>query len=477
MARLLRVRILVGLLALAPAAQALQDTAEEAAQDPALTSHAAPRELAKGAITEEVPSFMGPRRDGHSAETKLLHDFGPEGPTLLWERSRGEGYAAPSVAEGVLVFTHSSGNQLQVEALDPTTGAMRWRHTRSFDYEPRYIRNKGPRAAPLIHAGKVYVLGVDNTLCAFELRSGKLIWKLDLRKEYGATDDFFGAVGTPLLVGETLILNIGAKGGPSIVALSIKDGSMVWGTEDKWGPSCASPVLAEIRGKEQLLVMAGGDSRPPTGGLLVLDPKTGEERYRYPFRSRTFESVLGASPVVSGEHVLISAGYNTGTAALYLDDEGIWSEAWKTRDIGCEFQNPIVQGGLLHLVDGVNGRVGAIVAMDPITGEERANTTITWKEELHIAGSQPMQRSSSIGQASLLYVDGAFLVLGDFGHLLWISSNASGAKVTARTKLFFARETWTPPIVHRGLLYVCQNNPDQETGVGPRLLCYDLRGK
>lgn len=473
MVRLLLVRLLVSVLALAPAALA-QD---EATKDTDLTTHSAPHALAKGAVVEDVPSFMGPRRDGHSTETKLRHNFGPEGPTLLWERSRGEGYAAPAVADSVLVFTHSVGSQLHVDALDPESGELRWRHTRRFRYEPRYIRNKGPRAAPTIHAGRVYVLGVDNTLCAYKLEEGELLWKLDLREEYGATDDFFGAVGTPLLVGENLILNIGAKGGPSIVALSIKDGSLVWGSEDKWGPSCASPVLANIHGKSQLLVMAGGDSRPPTGGLLVLDPKTGEERYRYPFRSRTFESVLGASPVVSGEHVLISAGYNTGTAALHMDAEGAWSEAWKTRDIGCEFQNPIVQGGLLHLVDGVNGRVGAIVAMDPATGEERANTTITWKEELRIAGGAPMQRSSSIGQASLLYVDGAFLVLGDFGHLLWVQSDANGAKVTARAKLFFARETWTPPIVHRGLLYVCQNNPDQETGVGPRLLCYDLRGE
>lgn len=480
-----------GLLLTVPAAgrQPPQPQDKTPNPDPALTFHAPPVPLPANATTEASPGFLGPRRDGHSRETQLDHAFDASGPPLVWERQRGESYAPPAVSGGVLIFTHSESDTLHVDGLEPATGRLLWRRSRPFDYEPRYIRNKGPRATPMIDGDRVYVLGVDNTLASYELTTGKPLWQRDLRKEHGARDDFFGAVASPLPVGDTLILNIGAAGGPSVIALAKKDGALVWGVESKWGASCASPVLATIGGEPRLLVMAGGESRPAAGGLLVLDPATGEEQYRYPFRSRTYESVLGSSPVVGGDTVLLTAGYNTGTAAVRLapqpridsaeaeSPKATWSEAWTLREPGCEFQNPVFAGGLFHLVDGLSARVGAIVALDPATGETAARTSLTWTETIHLRGSEPRERSSSIGQASLLAVDGALLVLGDSGHLLWVNSDAAGATVEARAKLFFARETWSPPVVHRGLLYVCQNNMDQETGAGPRLLCYDLRAK
>ena len=50
---------------------------------------------------------------------------------------------------------------------------------------------------------------------------------------------------------------------------------------DEWGASYSSPLVAKIRGKEVLLVLAGGESRPANGGLLVLDPSNGKLFHRY----------------------------------------------------------------------------------------------------------------------------------------------------------------------------------------------------
>jgi hypothetical protein len=72
--------------------------------------------------------------------------------------------------------------------------------------------------------------------------------------------------------------------------------------------------------------------------------------------------------------------------------------------------------------------------------------------------------------------DGRCLCLGEYGHLLWLDLQPQGYKELDRCWLFAASETWTPPVISRGLLYVCQNNPDMRTGAPPRLLCYDLRG-
>ena len=81
----------------------------------------------------------------------------------------------------------------------------------------------------------------------------------------------------------------------------------------------------------------------------------------------------------------------------------------------------------------------------------------------------------SIYRGSLLAVDGSFLCLGELGHLLWIDLSPKGYKEISRTWLFPARESWTLPVLSRGLLYVVQNTREVTRVNGPRLLCYDLR--
>ena len=81
----------------------------------------------------------------------------------------------------------------------------------------------------------------------------------------------------------------------------------------------------------------------------------------------------------------------------------------------------------------------------------------------------------SIGEGSLLHVDGGFLALSDSGHLLRLALTKTGVEMVARSWLFRAPESWTPLVVSRGLLYVCQNNPEVFGTQPARLLCYDLR--
>jgi hypothetical protein len=76
----------------------------------------------------------------------------------------------------------------------------------------------------------------------------------------------------------------------------------------------------------------------------------------------------------------------------------------------------------------------------------------------------------ALGRGSLLRVDNRFLCLGENGTLLWLDlSPDSGAKVLAKAQLFYAPETWAPPVVSHGRLYVNQNE------LGSRLICYRFK--
>jgi outer membrane protein assembly factor BamB len=294
---------------------------------------------------------------------------------------------------------------------------------------------------------------------------------------------YFGVVSSPLVVGDMVVQNFGAppssggsSWGPCVGALDLETGEPRWGAGDQWGPSCASPVLATIGGEERILVIAGGETRPPVGGLLILTTE-GKITTRYPFRSRTTLSVNGPSPVPMGDSVFLTAAYNVGSAVVDVDEDGKGEERWRDRrSLALEFATPVFVDGRIVAVDGVSGRAGALVAIDPKSGEELIRTSLTFDQEVG-EGDRKRTLSTSLGKGTVMVADGALWALGDTGQLVTVKQGEEDFEVISQAPLFYAAETWTPPVICNGLLYVCQNNRGRGDGSPRRLLCYDVRGE
>lgn len=430
-----------------------------------------PKPLPKDAVTSDWPSFLGPSHDGVSLETKLSRTLPPP---LVWEFVKGTGYASPAVAGERLVFVHRVGSEEIVECLHPETGASRWRFRYATAFEDRYGYNNGPRSSPVIDGERVYTMGAEAKLHCLELASGKVIWKRDLMAEYKVRQDFFGTASTPLVEGQLLIVNVGAPGGPSVSAFDKSTGREVWRAGKEWGPSYASPVPALVHGRRRVFVFAGGESNPPTGGLMSIDPATGRVDFAFPWRSRSFESVNASCPVVFDNKVFISASYRTGGALLEVRPDFTHRVAWTTQEFALHFNTPIYKDGFLYGFDGRNEPDASLACLEAATGKVVWRETPEWIETIETRGGKQRQALGTY-RGSLLAVDGAFLCLGEMGHLLWMDLTPKGYKEVSRAWLFAARESWALPVLSRGLLYVAQNTRDLLKGTGPRLLCYDLR--
>lgn len=435
-----------------------------------------PKPLPEGAVTEDWPSFLGPAHNATSGETRLLHHWASDGPKLVWEMKKGTGYSSPAVVGERLVFMHRLGNEEIVECLHAETGARYWGYRYPTKFEDRYGYNNGPRASPVIDSGLVFTHGAEGKLHCLRLDSGQVVWKRDLAADYKLQRDFFGAATTPLVEGDRLIVNVGAPGGPTVVALDKKTGKTVWGAGKEWGQSYASPVPATVHGKRRVFVFAGGESDPPSGGLMVLDPADGAIDFTYPWRSRSYESVNAASPVVAGDQVFISASYRTGGVMLNLLPNGKFAEAWKSSEIGTHFNTAVEKDGYLYAFDGRNEGDASLVCVERKTGKLMWRVAPEWDETFVVDGTPRTQRLGTF-RGTLLAVDGGFLCLGELGHLLWLDLSPKGYKELARSWLFAARETWSLPVLSHGLLYVVQHSRDTIHHTGPRLLCYDLRGE
>jgi hypothetical protein len=107
-------------------------------------------------------------------------------------------------------------------------------------------------------------------------------------------------------------------------------------------------------------------------------------------------------------------------------------------------------------------------------GREVWRKQLEWREEVERNGEKTTM-SLGLMHGSLLWADGHFLSLGEMGHLLWLDLSPAGCKILARTWLFPARESFTLPVLSRGLLYVTQNKEGFLDESKERLLCYDLR--
>ncbi len=432
-----------------------------------------PKPLPKDAVTHDWASFLGPSHNAVSTETRLNRKLPPP---LVWEFPKGTSYASPAVAGDRLLFLHRVANQEIVECLHPETGAGQWQFRYGTVFEDRYGYNNGPRSSPVIdvEGGRVYTVGAEAPVHCLNLKTGALIWKHDLRAEYGVRQDFFGTGSTPLLEGRLLIVNVGAPGGPSVVAFDKVTGREVWRAGKEWGASYASPVPAIVHGQRRLFVFAGGESSPPSGGLMSIEPDSGRVDFTFPWRSRSYESVIASSPVVFDNKVFISASYRTGGALLEVKPDFTHRVVWTSQEFGLHFNTPIYRDGYLYGFDGRNEPDASLACLDVSNGKIVWRETPEWMDTLESRGSS---RQETLGtyRGSLMAVDGAFLCLGELGHLLWMDLTPKGYRELSRAWLFAARESWALPVLSRGLLYVVQNTRDTLHGPGPRLLCYDLR--
>ncbi len=466
------------LLVVAGGACRAADSPDQDARPPAavVTRHAPAGELSPEAVTEDWAAFLGPRGDMTSRESPLKLDFGPQGPPLVWEIATGSGYAAPAVSGGKLVFFHRVGDQERVECVAAETGESRWTYGYPSHYEDRYRFGNGPRSSPVIADGLVYTHGVEGPLHCFDLESGRVVWKLNTSTTYDVPQDFFGVGSTPLVVGDLLIVTIGAPNGPCVVALNRRTGKETWRAGDTWRAGYASPVLATLHGKPRVLVFAGSDDDPPTGGLLGIDPADGRVAFRFPFRSRTYASVNASNPVVHDNRVFLSSSYRTGGVQVEIGPDDSVREVWRTRDFGAHFMTPILRDGHLYGISGAGRNDTAMVCLDWSRGTSRWREAPKWPVRKRQDGAD-RKVDLSIMLGSLLGLPEGFLALGEAGHLAWLTPTPEGYLERTRASLFVADETWTPPVLWHGLLFVCQNKDDTTAGTGPRLLCYSLRGE
>jgi outer membrane protein assembly factor BamB len=198
-----------------------------------------------------------------------------------------------------------------------------------------------PRATPVIADDKVYLLGSLGDLLCVELDTGAVLWRVNLIRRYGGEIPMWGFCGTPLILGDRVIVQTGSSR-VGLVALNRLTGRELWRSPGSL-PSYGSLLLAHLGGRRQIV----GHDSDSLGGW---DPETGRRLWRLvPPAAKDFNVT---TPVKVGDMLLV-ATENNGTR-LYGFDEGgvIRPEPWATSGrLTSDVSTPVLQGGLVWGAD------------------------------------------------------------------------------------------------------------------------------
>ena len=235
------------------------------------------------------------------------------------------------------------------------------------------------RASPVIENNLVYSLGVTSWLTCLNLKTGKLIWNRDLKSEFKIPDYFFGKGANPIVYKNKLIVNVGGSNNRCVVAFNTYNGRTEWICDDPWGASYSSPTLTSINGKTVCLVLTGGESRPPTGGLLVIDPENGKKLSRFSWRSSQYESANAVPPIPCGENqVFLSECYEKGGVLLEFDKHFKPMIVWENSEINIHWMTPIIDEGVMFGIAGRHQQGAETFALNLKNGKSYWKERIMW---------------------------------------------------------------------------------------------------
>lgn len=373
------------------------------------------------ACAADWPQWRGPNRDGISTETGWKATWPAEGPKVAWKGNFGPGCASFAVA-GDQVFT--MGNETDtgfVYCVDAKNGNIVWKYSFPSPLQPAMFEG-GQDSTPTVDGDSVFALGRQGQFFCLNKATGAVVWSKDFVKDFGATVAKWGYSGSPLVLGNMVMIDVGGKGA-SAVAFDKATGKVVWQAGDD-AQSYGSPYAFMHDGK-QLVAFFN------TFGLVVREAADGKEVMRYPWK--TGYDVNPTTPIVSDGKIFISSGYSHGSALLPLgvaDPKPIWeNKEMKTKMNGC-----VLWKGNLY---GFDEKGGLLTCMEFATGN------VKWQQK-------------GMGLGSLMIADGKLIVQAEDGNLVIAEASPEAYKEISKTQAV-AKRTWVSPVLSNGKIY-CRNN-------------------
>jgi outer membrane protein assembly factor BamB len=383
--------------------------------------------LASHAPAADWPQWRGPNRNGVSAE-QVSAAWPAEGPSVLWRTSIGIGFSSLSISQGRVYTMGNTNNQDTVWCFEARTGKPLWHRSYASLLGPQWYEG-GPGSTPTVDANRVFTISKWGEVFCFDAAKGTVLWQRDLRRD-GVKPNRWGFAGSPLLLGNAVILNAGSAG----IALDRATGRVLWSNGTN-AAGYASPTRFQTGSTDAVLIFAAKH-------LVALEPQTGRELWRQLWE--TGWDTNNTDPLVDHERIFISS-FTRGCALLSVPQGR--PEILYTNSVMSSHLSPgVVVGEYLYAFN----------------GEAKKDTDLRC---LHLPTGALKWACADPAFGSLILAGSKLVILSDKGELLLAEASPAAFQPLARAKVLPGL-CWTPPALADGLLYARNARGD--------LLCLQL---
>jgi outer membrane protein assembly factor BamB/ABC-type phosphate/phosphonate transport system substrate-binding protein len=334
--------------------EALRAVADDAAL---LTKLESSRGFVPITADEGWTGWRGPERSGRA---DWLPEQLPEKPTIVWSRPlarSGLGGIAATPAHVVFGDRDDADERDVFRCLDADTGDVIWEV--EYDAPGSLDYGNSPRATPLIHNGRVFLLGAMGNLHCVHLATGETVWKRHLVQDFSVPKAALSAWGycySPLIADDRLIVSPGAPDA-AVVALDPVTGAEFWRRPGR-PAGYGSFVAAVFGGRRQVI---GFDAESLGGWDIATGRKIWE--WKPPvgggFNVPT-PVILPGNPV----RVLISNETDGTLLFAFNDDGGLPAQPSASSEaLSAEMATPVAIGR--HVI-GIQDRLVALDASDSL---------------------------------------------------------------------------------------------------------------
>ncbi len=314
---------------------------------------------------DDWPVWRGPNRNNIAAENQTPPTNWDEQSNIIWKTEvPGRGHSSPIiVGDRIFLATAEEDSQTQsVICFDRKTGSRLWQTTvNEGGLESRIHPNNTHASQTIVTQGdKLFVVfnnhgGVQ--LAALDA-DGKLLWEK-------TTGPFvpkypFGFGSSPCLYKNLVIVMSDYPKEGYLAAYDQSNGSEVWRTRRGRTSSYGTPIVAEVAGRDQLIV-SGSD-------IAGYDPATGEELWTVPGPWQTTCGTL----VWDGDVVFAGGGFPAqATLAVSVPQKKIlWQKPVKVYE-----QSLIVHDGYVY----AHADIGVAYCWRASDGQEMWKARVTSK--------------------------------------------------------------------------------------------------
>lgn len=315
----------------------------------------------------------------------------------------------------------------------------------------------GGRSAPLVMAGRVYVLQgtgsgqeeAEQMVCVNE-KDGKLLWTF--RVNVFHTDIVSTRVAWAPLTGDPATGYVYAQTTGGEILCIDKAGKLVWkhslteeyGRASGYGGRLPAPIFDSGLVIVGMISSSWGDFARGANRFVAFDGKTGEVVWWFDpgFPSK---ETYGSNPVVAvlnGQRVLVTGGGDGYLHAIKLrTGERVWSYQYCS---GAANPAPIVSGNYVYAVHGdenpEGGPYGRIICLDASKLDKDGKPALVWE----------FRKSVRFGLASPALAEGLLYAADDVGELHCF--NAKNGKELWKYR--YANEVRGSPLIADGKLYI-----------------------